>query len=158
MPEKFPILQNSSRGVSKQLSHLTTRKKLLLSRIIWKLVQAENFPRGIFELSVVIVHPTRWKWVETSKIAVFYNFYRFRGGLDPFSNPPQMQIRVCQTLYYPFLISTNQCPYDRNNFRCSSQLAGIPLRSLSKVQLYFGKYSVNLLLPPPLYLNFYREN
>jgi hypothetical protein len=23
-----------------------------------------------------------------------------------------MQIQVCKTLYYPFLISANQCPYD----------------------------------------------
>jgi hypothetical protein len=39
----------------------------------------------------LIVHPTRLKWVETSKIAVFYNFYRFRGGLSALSNPPQTQ-------------------------------------------------------------------
>ena len=28
-------------------------------------------------------NPTRLRRVETSKIAVYYNFYRFRGGLDP---------------------------------------------------------------------------
>ena len=36
-------------------------------------------------------NPTRLKQVKTSKIAVFYNFYRFRGGLAPLSNPPQIQ-------------------------------------------------------------------
>ena len=45
-----------------------------------------------------------------------------------------MKIQVCKTLYYLFLISTNQCPHERNNFRCTSQLAGMPLQRLSSVR------------------------
>ena len=34
-------------------------------------------------------NPTRLKTAKTSKTGKSYNFYRFRGGLDPLSNPPQ---------------------------------------------------------------------
>ena len=131
MPAKFHTPQSLNRGKLKQLLHFHPKKKPMRLKHIWKPTVAEVSPTVTSETS----NPTRLTWVGTSEIGKSYNFFRFRGGLDPLSNPPQMQTWVCKTLYYPFLISTNQCPYERNNFRCSSQLSGISLRSLSKINV-----------------------
>ena len=126
---KCPAPQNLNRGKLKLPLHFHPKRKPMRLKHIWKRIAEDLSPTATSEN----YNPTRWKWVKTSKTAVFYNFYRIRGGLDPLSNPPQTKSWVCKTLYYPFLISANLCPHDRNNFRCSSQLSGIPLQSLSKV-------------------------
>ena len=112
MLEKYLTHPNSNRGKLKLPLHFHPKKKPTHLKHTWKRIAEDLSPTATFEN----YNPPRLKWVKTSKIAVFYNFYRFRGGLDPLSNPPQTQNQVCKTLYYPFLISANQCPHERNSF------------------------------------------
>ena len=143
MQAMFPTPQSSNSGKLKHILPLKPKKKQPLLKPISKQVPDTHSPTATSETC----NPPRLKVVKTSKIAVFYNFYRFRGGLAPSQIPLKRKQRVCKTLYYPFLISANQCPHERNNFRCSSQLSGIPLRSLSKVNVSGCRFSqINFIM------------
>ena len=84
----------------------------------------------------LIAKPPRLKWAQNYKIAIFYNFYRFRGGTRVRSPIPlKHKVEFAKLYTYHFFSFANLHPQGRNNLRCSSRLSGIPLRSLSNVRV-----------------------